>query len=307
MLANEQYGFRNNSSNDIASYNLINNILIALSNKMWVRGIFCDLTKAFDYVNHSILLSKLEFYGITGRANNLIKSYLNNRYQRVLIKNKYSKNYFSEWEKVKHGVPQGSILGPLYFLLDINDLPDIINDISKPTIFVDDTNIIITHYYFKEEINIVVEKISNWSQNNLLILNFNNTYCMNFMTKSKLAVDIHISHKINHIINTYCTHFLGLMKTQIDQLSSKLNSACCVIRSLKSVISTMNLRKIYFSYVNSIMTYGVIFWGNSSDSYNIFRLQKRAIRIIMNAGNRISCRELLTKLNILPLYLQYIM
>ena len=77
ILANEQYGFRMNSSIEIASYNIINNILKALSNKMWVGGIFCDLTKAFDYVNHNILLQKLEFYGITGRVNNLTKSFLN--------------------------------------------------------------------------------------------------------------------------------------------------------------------------------------------------------------------------------------
>jgi hypothetical protein len=89
---------------------------------------------------------------------------LNDRYQRALIKNIYSKNYFSEWEKVKQGVPQGSILGPLFFLLYINDLPGIISDISTPTIFADDTNIIITHSNltdFKEEINIIVEKLSN--------------------------------------------------------------------------------------------------------------------------------------------------
>jgi len=140
ILANEQYGFRNNSSIEIASYNIINNILKALNNKMWVGGIFCDLTKAFDYVNH-ILLPKLEFYGITGRANNLIKSFLNDRYQRVLMKNKYSKTCFSEWGKVKQGVPQGSILLPLFFLLYINDLPGTINNTSKPTIFADDTNI----------------------------------------------------------------------------------------------------------------------------------------------------------------------
>jgi hypothetical protein len=155
-LAKEQYGFRNNSSTEIASYNPINNILKALNNKMWAGGIFCDLTKAFDYVNHNSLLSRLEFYGITGRANNLIKSYLNDRYQRVLIKNIYSKNCFSEWEKVKQGVPQGSILGPLFFLLYINDLPGIINDISKPTLFADDNNIIITESNlrnFKDKIN----------------------------------------------------------------------------------------------------------------------------------------------------------
>jgi hypothetical protein len=117
IIAKEQYGFRNNSSTEIASYNLINNILKSLNNKMWIGGItsISDLTKAFDYVNHNILLSKLEFYGITGRTNNLIKSYLSDRYQRVLIKNNYSKNCFLDWGKVKQGVPQGSILGRLFF------------------------------------------------------------------------------------------------------------------------------------------------------------------------------------------------
>src|SRR5215469_2863366 len=105
----------------------------------------------------------------------------------------------------------------------------------------------------KTKINIVVEKISNWFHTNLLILNFNKTYYMHFTTKSKLAVDIQISHKVNPINNTSSTNFLGLTldstlswKTHIDHLSSKINSACYVIRSLKSVISTKNLRTIFF-------------------------------------------------------------
>jgi len=181
------------SPKEIASINNLTNILEVLNSNKWVGGIFCDLTKAFDYVNHNILLSKLEFYGITGKAKNLIKSYLNDRYQRVRIKNTYLNDHFSEWEKVKQGVPQGSVLGPLFFLLYINYLPGIINDmhITKPTIFADDTNIIITHpkiSAFKEEINIVIEKTSNWFQTNLLVLNFNKTYYMHFSTKSKLLI-----------------------------------------------------------------------------------------------------------------------
>jgi hypothetical protein len=138
--------------------------------------------------------------------------------------------------KSKQGVPQGSILGPLFFLLNINDLPGIINDISKPTIFADDANIIFTHSNFtdfKDEINIVIEKISKWFQTNSLILNFNKTHYMQFMAKPKLGVNIYISYKANIINNTHSTNFWGLTldstlswKAHIDQLSPKLNSAC---------------------------------------------------------------------------------
>jgi hypothetical protein len=135
---------------------------------------------------------------------------------------------------------------------------------------------------------------------------------MHFTTKSKLAVDMQISPKVKPINDTSSKNFLGLTldstlswKTHTDQMSSKLNSACYITNSLKFVISTKYLRTIYFSYVHSNITYGAIFWGNSPYSNNIFKLQKRAIRNIMNAGNRVSCRELFKKLNIIPIHSQY--
>jgi hypothetical protein len=144
---NSQHAFlRKNLTTEKAPSELINDILSALNEKLIVGGIFCDLAKAFDCVNHGILLLKLNLYGITGKANEWIKSYLENRYQRVEIKNKnFSSNAFSDWGIIKHSVSQGSILGPLLFLLYINDLSKTINKKSKPILFADDTSIIFTN------------------------------------------------------------------------------------------------------------------------------------------------------------------
>ena len=108
----------------------------ALNSKTVVGGIFCDLGKAFDSVNHDILLCKLNVYGIRGPFHKLIKSYLTNRNQRVLIgSNSFYYGSYLEWGKINHGVPQGFKLGPLLFLFYINDLLKIAEFNSKPSFF----------------------------------------------------------------------------------------------------------------------------------------------------------------------------
>ena len=145
-MVSKQFCFRTKSSTAKANFNLISEILDAPNNKKKTVGsIFCDLEKALDCINHDILLPILEFYGIRGKINDLIKSYLINIHYGVLIERKDSfQSNVSNWGKVKHGVPQESILGPLFFLFYINDLPNIIKINSKPVIPADDTSIIIT-------------------------------------------------------------------------------------------------------------------------------------------------------------------
>jgi len=113
ILIEHQYGFRSKMSTENASYILLNEILTALNNKQMVGGIFCDFHKAFDCINHAVLLEKMKFYGVSGKFYNLVQSYLDGRYQKVILS--HNNGSESTWEKIKQGVPQGSILGPIFF------------------------------------------------------------------------------------------------------------------------------------------------------------------------------------------------
>jgi hypothetical protein len=121
ILDEHQFGFLREVSTENAYHILLNEILEAMNSKQTVGGIFCDLHKAFDCINHDVLLGKLKFYGVSAKFYNLIKSYLNGRYQKVVLShnnnnnNNNNNNIESSWEKVKQVVPQGSILGPVFF------------------------------------------------------------------------------------------------------------------------------------------------------------------------------------------------
>jgi len=300
ILSSEQYGFWPGLNTDNATYQLTNEILHALNNKLLIGSIFCDLEKAFDCVNHKILLSKLKICGITDIHYKLYKSYLANRYQRTLVCDQMGNATTSTWAKVIHGVSQGSILGPLIFLLFINDLPKFMRDKLTPILFADDTSILIPHsnlFDFKNDIKIIFTNLNERFIQNLLSLNFSKTQFVNFTNRNNNQMDIIIDHNNRTIPICSSTKFLGLTvdctlswRHHIDSVTKKLSTICYLIRNIKSYLSVSMLRMIYHSLFHSIMSYGIIFWGNSSHSSIIFKMQKRVIRTMMGCGYRESCR-----------------
>jgi len=225
----------------------------------------------------------MKFYGISGIANKLMRSYLENRYKRILMKNSKPNKLSCKWVHVKHSVPQGLVLGPVLFLIYINDLSLSISKLANPILFADDICIIMSNTNpeeFKNNINSLMTEITNWFQSNLLTLNCNKTHFMQFLTKkqNERKIQIIVPNSIKTNINS--TKFLGLIidntlswKDHIAALTSKLNKACYAIMAIKPLMSVDILRMIYFSYVHSVVSYGIIIWGNTL-SNSIFKFQK---------------------------------
>ena len=233
----------------------------------------------------------------------LLESYLQHRYQRVQIRNSHlNTTTTSKWTKIKYAVPQGSILGPLIFLVYINDLSKAVEHKALPILFADDTSILLTsptNTQLQRDFNEIFTQLNKWFKLNLLSLNFDKTSFIHFTNKSTCISDMKIKYEDKQISTVNDTKFLGLFinnnhswKTHIDCIKSKLSSACYAIRSVKPYVTTNTLKMIYYSYFHSVMTYGLLFWGNSPDSIKIFRLQKKIIRIMMGCRNTETCKKI---------------
>jgi hypothetical protein len=144
---------------------------------------------------------------------------------------------------------------------------------------------------FERNLNTVFKIIKKWFNSNLLSLNLDKTYYTQFITKNKSLNKIKIEHDNIMIIQTNFVKFLGTTvdntlswKQHIDTITPKLNKACYIIRRSKLYLSHVTLKMVYYAYFHSVMSFGLIFWGNSTNSKCVFKLQKRAIRIIMGLG-----------------------
>lgn len=309
ILYNYQFGFRQNHSTYMALIILYEKIVEALDRGDYVLGLYLDFSKAFDTVDHSILLTKLEHYGVRGVANLWCESYLKDRLQHTTYNNTKSANL-----PITCGVPQGSILGPLLFLIYVNDLALVSNKVFT-LLFADDTNIFYSSKTLEDieyTINHELVKISNWLKANKLSLNIKKTHYMIFTRKNNLAKENFPTIKLEGTDIDYTTHtkFLGVIidhklnwKQHIDYISQKIAKGIGIISKARSVLSKQTLLSLYYSFVYPYISYCNIVWGNTykTNLMKLVMLQKRIVRIISGVSKRTSTHDLFYDLHIIKL------
>ena len=252
IICDEQFGFRPNYSTELATLYLTDYTLKEMDDNRIPMNIYLDLSKAFDTLDHNILLKKLEHCGITGTALSLFQSYLSDRKQYVV----YDKGK-SDYADIKTGVPQGSVLGPLLFLVYINDFPTA-SKLFKFLMYADDTTLCcsLSNTLHNDTINKELHEISTWLACNKLSLNIDKTKLIIFHTKQRSITYPDLSINNNLIEKVRSFNFLGLTisddlkwHTHIRNVSRKISRSIGVINVLKHTFPTHILNTLYSSLV----------------------------------------------------------
>ena len=215
----QQFGFRPGHSTELAALRLANHLITEMDNCKVPTNIYIDLSKAFDTLNFDIVLKKLEHYGINESAKRLIHSYLTDRLQFVEF-NSYKSTYLP----ISTGVPQGSVLGPLLFLIYINDLPLMSNKFSM-LMYADDTTLYcnIDQYVNEDVINVELAKLSEWLGANKLALNISKTKFMVFHTSNRAVKYPNLKINNTDFEHVFLFNFLGVMFNSHMNWSTHIN------------------------------------------------------------------------------------
>ena len=302
-----QFGFRKRHDTSHALLETVNYIRTYLDNGQNVLGLYLDLRKAFDTVDHRILLHKLYYYGIRGNAYNVIASFLDNRKQRT-----YVNGVLSNCADINIGVPQGSVLGPLLFLIYINDIHNVVPGESL-RLFADDTNVFVhdndcTNLVSKAQK--VLGQLKIWFDSNKLTLhlgktNFSIFHCME--RSAHFCPDYFILN-VTKICRTACTKYLGLIiddklsfKTHVDELCNSLTKYTGIFYRLRNSVSLDVAIQLYYSLVYSKISYGMEIYGlaNASILKPIQVLQNRILKTITFSHRRHPTNDLHSKLGVL--------
>ena len=287
-LHEDQYGFRKQRSCEHALVAAKQKILHSLDKKQIALLLLIDFSKAFDMVDHQILLKKLYHYGIRGTGLKWLESYLSNRQQFVHVNNTSSKT-----RSLKFGVPQGSILGPLLFVIYINDMPKVYKW-AKFILYADDANIIITAkniYEIEEHFKTLSRELHSWVNSNGLLLNVTKTNYMIFANNNaSRSLDIEAKYGKRPLVRKKSSRFLGVIidenlnwREHITTLSLKMSRNAGILYKMKGILPQAVLKTLYHCFIQSHLNYCSIIWGLGSKSKieTLFVAQKRAIRALI--------------------------
>ena len=288
VLSIHQSGFRKQHSTQTSITYLTDYILERMDNQHMTGAVFIDLSKAFDLVDHDCLLYKLDHYGVRGISKLWFENYLSSRSQKVKYKNTLSCSM-----NLEYGVPQGSILGPLLFVIYINDLPTALTK-CKISMYADDTVIYCSDHKsatIMETLQTDLDNVVKWMEDGRLILNKSKTKCMLFGTYQKLnsVMDFNIKIGTDTIEKVSKFNFLGITldenlnwKEHVISISKKVNKRLGLLSRIRSCLTLKAAQCVYNSIIHPVFTYADTAWGELSQtcSESLQRIQNRAARIV---------------------------
>ena len=293
QLYENQYGFRNRHSCDNAVCDVVSHLVKNLEANKTSIALFLDLSKAFDTLDHDLLLHKMERYGLRGVILDWFRSYLHDRKLRVKCKPTSSGQIETSAEfPIEYGTPQGSCLGPLLFLIFCNDLHLNLSYLHCVQ-FADDTTLLLghkNHRYLKYCVESDLAIIQDWFNANKLTLNINKSSFMIFSPNHKKTCKLEITLNGITLPRTNNTKFLGtwideklVWSHHLKNLRTKLLSKLGLLRKSKKLLSTHAIKSLYYAQIHSNINYALVLWGPMAkyrDIKQIQSIQDKALRCI---------------------------